>query len=160
MQFVWDSSFVTGLEEVDKQHFRLVELVNAFCELLEVKALTNDMIEYVFKELFDYTSYHFQEEEKIMRKGSIDPEFLKLHIKIHQEFLTKIRMMKNNVVVENVSILNHMSEFLINWLVAHILGMDKCTAAQLDEIKKGMSAGDAYKMSLADINEYQKKFFD
>ena len=66
--FNWNRSFLTGIADVDDQHFYLVGLINKFGDLLVKNKLTKENLETVFQELYDYTVYHFTEEEGIMRK--------------------------------------------------------------------------------------------
>lgn len=142
--FTWNNSFVTGIDDVDEQHFYLVGLINKFANLLVQNQLSEENIELVFQELYDYTVYHFQEEELLMTNAGIAAQFLSAHIKIHQDFLEKIRTMHEQVSLKNTATLKHLLDFLIHWLAYHILGMDQKTAKQLAAIKTGTSAEDAF----------------
>ncbi len=142
--FRWDSYFVTGIEEVDEQHLHLVGLINKFGELLAQNELRYEYINQVFKELKEYTIYHFKEEELLMEKVGIDAQFLKKHKAIHQEFISKLLHMEQHVSVDNVASMRHLLEFLTHWLVYHILGIDQNMACQMEAIKSGSSAQQAY----------------
>ncbi|WP_019612925.1 GGDEF domain-containing protein [Psychromonas ossibalaenae] len=142
--FCWDTYYITGLEEVDQQHFYMVKLINKFGDLLAQNELLMEDISRVFNELYDYTVYHFREEELMMRNAGIDPRFLSHHIETHQEFIYKLTTMNNEVSLDNPSSLRNLFEFLTQWLVYHILGMDQNMARQLEKIKSGCSAEIAY----------------
>lgn len=142
--FRWDSYFITGIKEVDDQHLYLVGLINKFGELLTQNELQYGYISQVFMELKEYTLYHFQEEELLMEEVGIEARFLKKHKEIHQEFITKLLHMEQQVSVDNVDSMRHLLEFLTHWLVYHILGIDQNMANQMEAIKSGVSAQQAY----------------
>ena len=150
--FIWDSTFVTGLEDVDEQHFYLVGLINKFGELLVSNNLTNEILENVFQELYDYTRYHFQEEEMSMKKGGLDPRFLSKHIAIHEEFLAQIKFMHPHISIADADSLRNLLDFLIHWLAYHILGIDQSMARQVAAIKNGSSAEEAYRIANAEVH--------
>ena len=92
--FVWDEHFVTGLEEVDKQHHRLVDVINQFGELLtQPEGIPFDKLETVFGELADYAQYHFAEEEMLMDARELDPRHLDHHKHEHANFLQEVTQM-------------------------------------------------------------------
>jgi len=142
--FRWDTYFATGIAEVDKQHFYLVGLINKFARLLTENELHFDDIERVFQELTEYTVYHFQAEEKMMEDAHIDSRAYAGHIKAHTDFLSKVTEMHAGISAENITAAKHLLDFLTHWLVYHILGMDQNMAKQLDSIKKGSTAEQAY----------------
>jgi hemerythrin len=66
--FEWRKNYETGIEELDKQHQRLFEIANNAYGLLKNEYRTDkydDIVE-IIKELKDYTTYHFTDEEKYM----------------------------------------------------------------------------------------------
>lgn len=142
--FRWDTYFATGIAEVDKQHFYLVALINKFARLLTENELHFDDIEPVFQELTEYTVYHFQEEEKIMADAHIDARSYTQHIIAHTDFLSKVTEMHAGISAENITAAKHLLDFLTHWLVYHILGMDQNMAKQIEAIKKGSTAEQAY----------------
>ena len=64
--FQWDKHFETGILEVDEQHHRLVDIINQFGDHLAKNELVSEDINLIIKELSDYTTYHFDEEETMM----------------------------------------------------------------------------------------------
>ena len=86
--FNLDSHFLTGLTDVDEQHYRLVELINRFGDAL---GQTQDEFEAefvaVFNELIEYTHYHFQEEESLMEKVGVDPRHVASQKSAHRQFV-------------------------------------------------------------------------
>ena len=150
--FIWDSSFVTGFDDVDAQHLYLVELINKLGKLLVRNEQSEKAIESIFQELYDYTLYHFQEEETLMKNAGIDSRFLSTHIKVHQDFLFKVTEMHEQLVVEYPATLAHLLDFLIHWLAYHILGMDQNMARQLAAIKSGCSTEQAFQVASTEVD--------
>jgi len=150
--FSWNTYFVTGIAEVDKQHFYLVELINQFAQLLTHNELQCDDIEDVFQALKAYSVYHFQTEEKLMEEAHIDPRFQTQHITAHADFLCKVTGMHEQMSAENLTSAGLLLDFLTHWLVYHILGMDQNMARQLDAINKGGTAEQAYRAERTDVD--------
>ena len=142
--FRWDAYFVTGLAEVDQQHFHLVELINKFGDSLLNNKLSLTDMEQIFQELREYTLYHFREEEGMMKKAGIDPHFLSEHIKVHSDFLFKVTVIHDQLSSEDPDASKHLFDFLTHWLVYHILGMDQNMARQLAAIENGSTAEQAF----------------
>ncbi|WP_415226918.1 GGDEF domain-containing protein [Psychromonas sp.] len=150
--FRWDTYFVTGIENVDKQHFYLVGLINKFADLLAQNELQFDDIESVFQELKEYTVYHFRAEEKMMEDVGIDPRFYNQHITAHLDFLFEVTYMHDQMSAKNITLARQLLDFLIHWLVYHILGMDQNMARQVEAIKKGCTADQAYQAERTEID--------
>ncbi len=142
--FVWKSYFATGIEEVDEQHLYLVELVNKFARLFANNQLCLEDIEQVFAELKEYADYHFQEEELLMKKSGVDAASLAEHIAAHQDFLAQVLVLHDAMLAGNTAAAKHLLDFLSNWLVYHMLGMDQQMARQLKAIEQGTTAEQAF----------------
>ena len=70
--FHWDKNFETGLSDVDQQHHHLLDIVNEFGDMLTENKIVSNDIERIFKQLFDYARYHFQQEEALMLEYAVD----------------------------------------------------------------------------------------
>ena len=82
--FIWDPRFVTGLETVDQQHHRLVDLINQLGEYM-VTDRSETGLE-VFPPADRLCRYHFAEEEQSCRDW-LDLRFVEPHVKRHHEFI-------------------------------------------------------------------------
>ena len=143
--FVWDTYFVTGIAEVDGQHFHLVELLNNFGHLITNNALRVEEVQRLFTELDEYAVYHFHEEEMIMKNAGIAAHFFVEHIQGHHLFLEKVADMRESIAVENLSSARQLLDFLTHWIIYHILGMDQNMARQLELIESGYTPEEAFK---------------
>ena len=142
--FKWTNNFETGIKTVDEEHFVLVGLINKLGSILTKQEV--DFFEYteLVKELVAYTAYHFSSEEKIMLDVGIDKRHYDSHIKKHIDFVTEISRASSEITSVDLDKMKNLIDFLINWLVYHILIDDQNMAAQLSAIKSGVSPSDAY----------------
>lgn len=140
--FQWSSLFETGLVDVDNQHRRLVELVNEFDR--NVNSGSSDNIDRVLQALADYTVYHFRCEEEIMARERVAEAHAAAHRATHQRFVqqvaTWIECRRRGEVIR----LQQLVDFLVNWLIFHILGDDQSMGWQVRAIRAGVSAQAAF----------------
>ena len=142
--FQWDQTFATGSPDVDRQHQYLVEIINRFGDLITRDAFDMQEIDKVCGQLMDYTNYHFAEEEELMASAGLDQRHITEHRRQHNDLVNEIKPLRNQLVEGDLAAGKHLFEFLINWLVFHILGTDMLMSKQIDDIKGGMTAAEAY----------------
>lgn len=143
--FQWDQSFLTGISDVDDQHHHLVNVINRFGDLVAGEQnVTPEQIEEVFRELSDYTHYHFSEEEAFMEASAIDQRHLILHKKAHQSFIHEIQANRKAIIPGDIFQAESVMKFLTHWLAYHILGTDQSMSRQIAAIKEGMSPATAF----------------
>lgn len=135
--FQWDKNFETGLAEVDKQHKRLVTVTNEFGVRVSRDDLNPDDLEEVFTELVEYTQYHFEEEEKLMAETQVDSRHAREHEQQHQSFLQDVTLMHQQMLTATDENARGLFQFLMNWLVYHIMGADMSLARQIAAIHQG-----------------------
>ena len=142
--FQWDQAFATGSPVVDRQHQYLVEIINQFGMLLTREASDTKEIDKVCTQLMEYTNYHFVEEEQLMASVGLDQRHIAQHRQQHNDLINEIEPLRNLLVKGDMVAGKHLFEFLINWLVFHILGTDMLMSKQIDDIQRGMTAAEAY----------------
>ncbi|MET0105457.1 MAG: GGDEF domain-containing protein [Sedimenticola sp.] len=142
--FRWDEHYLTGIEVVDEQHHRLVDILNRYSTLLTSDELDLESIEKVFSELADYADYHFREEEQLMQRIGIDERHFNLHHGEHRHFLQEVTALHASVSPEDASTTESVLKFLTCWLAYHILGSDQNMAKQVAAIESGVPASEAY----------------
>jgi diguanylate cyclase (GGDEF)-like protein/hemerythrin-like metal-binding protein len=143
--FQWDRHFVTGLDEVDKQHHQLVDLINRFSDALtDSKGTSGASMEKIFSELADYAHYHFTEEEGLMAKLSLDARHVEHHKQEHVSFLEEVVRIHSGITPESAGQERSLLRFLIYWLAYHILGSDQSMARQIASIQSGQTPEHAY----------------
>lgn len=116
----WENIYSVGIEEIDMQHKKLLEIINELDELLNAD-ITKSGIEAVLVELKEYIEIHFSTEEEYMEKYHY-PDLAE-HKMLHKEFIAKI---KNAECIEDATIEGiEVIDFLYNWLINHIMVEDK-----------------------------------
>lgn len=158
--FVWNKDFETNIPLVDEEHVHLVELINELIlEISNQEDLEMANISSVFNKLFDYTKYHFGDEESIMIESKLYPDFIREHAYNHKMFLQEVETLYNEFLdsKDYKKNLKDMIDFLINWLAFHILGQDKKMAKQIELMNQGYSAKQAFEMvdQIHESNETQ-----
>jgi len=141
--FSWDQRFETGITTVDSQHRHLVDLVNLAGDILLSGTAQEDEYQQLFKQLADYSVYHFNEEESLMAKAGVDLRHVEAHKTQHTEFLKQVTLMWNNRnISENPAAMLH--GFLSSWLTVHILGQDQEMARIINRMKSGIGTSESY----------------
>ncbi len=143
--FHWDSSFETGLSEVDEQHHHLVDVINRFGSMLmEAGTVSADEAEAVFTELASYAQYHFSTEESFMDRLGVDDRHVAKHRKEHADFIGDVTLIYKSISLDKPDACQPLLKFLVDWLAYHILGSDQAMALQVEAIEQGKSAAEAY----------------
>lgn len=143
--FRWNKYFDTGLGEVDQQHKVLVNLINRLNEsLIRRGEVSTQEVEAVFKELVEYTQYHFREEEAMMLREGLDTRFVDKHIRLHIDFLRQAIEMHDVILDRDHGSAKSMLDFLVHWLAFHILGIDRSMSRQVAAIRAGQTPASAF----------------
>jgi hemerythrin len=135
------SEFLTGIEAVDKQHQRLVHMVNQLDVMRKLRykesfqkqaALGN-----ILTEMIDYTISHFAFEESLMEDAQY--EFFQAHKRIHELFVSRAGEYKKRFDADE-DIMDELYDVLKRWLFNHIRNDDKAYApavtARLKSLEK------------------------
>ncbi|QNN59195.1 bacteriohemerythrin [Diaphorobacter ruginosibacter] len=116
---VWLPELDTGIDEIDRQHRRIVEYINTLHELRSThdrEALGN-----VIGEMVDYTISHFVFEESLMESAGY--LFSGPHKKVHELFTRRVAEMQTRFEAgEDVTAELH--GMLSRWLFNHIRNED------------------------------------
>ena len=123
--FKWTKDLETSIPLVDREHQKLVELLNKLYNAMK-RGEGTEVVGEIIGSLKRYTQTHFKNEEKLFEKlgyPKIDE-----HIKIHNNFVAKIvefeREFNSGSVALSIDIMN----FLRSWLKDHIAGDDQAYA--------------------------------
>ena len=120
--FVWTDKYSVGIQEVDDQHKRLVELVNDLYEAMTA-GRGSEVLGTVFNTLLAYTRTHFAEEEKLMQQCGF-PGFSE-HKQLHERLTQQVIDLGEQFREGKSSLTVHVATFLKDWLVKHIQGTDR-----------------------------------
>ena len=136
--FPWNENFNTGLQKIDEQHRRLVELLNLLASHLAFKS-DIPALNVIFDELAEYAAYHFEMEEAIWREFLADDPSIQGHKQIHDSFLTSILEIKAGKVHSTEHVIEQVLDFLTRWLATHILENDRYMAMVVMARQSGLS---------------------
>lgn len=121
----WDRTLELGIDEIDEHHRKLIDILNQCYQALMLNDHTRQLAEIV-KELQDYTQYHFEAEEKIMRDTGY--EAAGAHVEAHRQFVASIAEFNQRASAGESFVAIEVLTFLKEWLVAHILSTDRALA--------------------------------
>lgn len=128
----WDDSLLTGFEDVDLQHKKLIKIIDDVHTAMQLTAGEYALhMSKNLKRLTDYTLYHFSEEETFMKKSGY-PEF-DAHKQAHDAFIARINDQIGTLPQSNPDDGYQFYRFLGNWLIAHIAKADKAWAEWIRE---------------------------
>lgn len=123
--FKWSEIYKTGIEEIDTQHKRLIE-IGAKLEDMLAAGDSLDYYDYILEtieDLKDYTEYHFTYEEKRMEECGYAE--LGNHRIEHLYFIKRInKLSMQDIDSHQTSVITETLNFLAKWLFSHILQSD------------------------------------
>lgn len=122
-RFVWTKALDVGFEAMNEEHKRLIDRM----EMLRLEPKVSKEKQKVlqrFDELIDFTSVHFQDEEKLMKKLKY-PD-LDQHQKLHQSLIKTLQQYKKEYEDQKeIEIPKSVHDFLKLWLTSHIMLVDR-----------------------------------
>jgi hemerythrin-like metal-binding protein len=147
--FPWSDNFATGIEKIDEQHRRLIDLLNVLVGHLAFQS-DAPALGKIFDELKDYTAVHFSTEEAIWSAYFGDDAWAEWHRNAHGDFIGKLKDIKSRETEETADeVIEEIVQFLTHWLALHIIESDKRMAKVVLALPSGMSLAQA--KDLADI---------
>jgi len=124
----WDGSLEIGHQLIDEQHKNLVNIINRL-HALKVSGGGLEGMRRLLMELYNYSLYHFKEEEALMDK--MDRTLRDIHIQEHEQFILTLDEIAENVNSGDTSMGTPMLRWLVGWLLDHISVTDKQLVACL-----------------------------
>lgn len=130
----WSNQLSVGIQEIDTQHQKLVQLINGLHDHM-LAGDANDIMGKVLDRVIDYTGFHFGTEERLMSEHGYpeSPEHKHEHQKLVAtavDLQAKFRSGHAHITMETM-------HFLRDWLQHHIMQSDKAFGAFLKT--KGVS---------------------
>lgn len=137
--FPWTDNFATGIEAIDVQHQKLVELLNVLVRHMAFNA-DAPTLNSVYEQLRQYTIQHFADEECIWHEHFKDDPWEQWHKDAHQDFVDKIIEIKSRESELNLDqVIAEIVSFLTHWLALHIIESDKRMAKVVLALPSGIS---------------------
>jgi len=130
----WSSELSVNISEIDNQHKKLVDLINALHAAM-ISGKGKDVLEAIFSELIEYTKTHFSFEENLMGRHNYSD--ITSHKLAHKQLTEKVLGFYNDYKTGKIGLPVLIFSFLKDWLITHIAGTDKKYAPFLNA--KGVS---------------------
>jgi len=129
---IFSEKYMTGIPLIDGEHETLFEIIGDANDLVKAELLHDkyDEIVGILEKLKNYTKEHFQDEEEFME--SIHYKGIEAQKRAHEAFIDKLENIDLNEIENNPNeYLHNLLEFLLGWLINHILHTDKKIAEAL-----------------------------
>ena len=128
---VWDHVLSIGIDEIDDDHRRLIEIFNLLNHSV-AEGETQEYLEAVLEELINCTIWHFSHEERLMLKYGYSG--LTEHKEEHQELIQSVKELQQNILQTGRLEASEDLEFLERWLTQHILVDDMRLGSYLAQV--------------------------
>lgn len=118
--------YCIGIQLLDDEHRELFRIMDQANRLVKegVDRSSCDEIMDIIHELKTYTEYHFADEEEYME--SIHYEGLEAQRRAHRAFIGKVStIQREDIEQQPQQYMQSLMEFLLGWLINHILHTDK-----------------------------------
>ncbi|MFU8832495.1 MAG: EAL domain-containing protein [Wenzhouxiangella sp.] len=138
--FPWNDHFETGIAAIDRQHRRLVSLLNQVASVAVTDSVEINLDE-LLDELAAYARFHFEAEEAIWARRLEGEEVLADHRQVHAGFLETVQALYQPP--DRQETLHEILAFLTHWLACHILQDDREMALVLHHVDRGLSVAEA-----------------
>ena len=122
MLFVWDDKYRVGIQDIDQDHQRLVNLINDLYEAMQ-DGSGGALLLPVFSALRHYTETHFAKEEALMLRQKAPDT--KEHMQEHQKMISKLAELERRHRAGEAAISLQTLSFLRDWLKSHICIVDQ-----------------------------------
>lgn len=124
----WDDRLNLGVAEIDGQHQTLVGYCNVLVAAIQ-KGQGQAAVTATLTRLRDYTTIHFAAEERYMEQ--IGYPDLPAHREAHADMVRRVKEFQRRIYQHEDPAPAEVRAFLKDWLITHILGVDRKIAAFL-----------------------------
>jgi len=121
---IWSEMFSVRVPYIDNQHRKLIQIINNFYDALKDPEASMTIFQ-TLNELFHYTELHFKDEEEIMHLIQYPASKLEKHKLAHENITEQIFKLNDQLNRGDERTLYNLESFLNNWIIKHILEMDK-----------------------------------
>lgn len=126
----WSASLMVGHPDIDQQHQKLVEIANRLNAAMH-QGHGREATGPILNELVDYTVNHFAFEERLMKQTGYSRRAD--HEAEHQKLINEVSAFKRQFDNAKANVSIELMGFLRDWLVNHILKVDRHLAQELKE---------------------------
>ncbi len=118
----WNESFSVNVVEIDKQHQKLVGMINDLYDAMH-QGKGNDVLGKIIDGLISYAGTHFNTEERYFDQFGYSEA--NSHKREHSDFTAKVAEFNDGFKAGKLGLSIQVMNFLSDWLRNHIKGVDK-----------------------------------
>ena len=123
MAFIqWETGLSVGVAEIDKQHQKLIQLINDLGDAMK-QGKGQEAMGRILNELVSYTQVHFGTEERYFAQFQYPETYT--HKQEHVAFVKKAVELKDGFAKGQIGLSLQVMDFLCDWLKKHIKGTDQ-----------------------------------
>ena len=111
--FIWTEKFTSGLQEIDQQHKKIVDLINALNDIKNEEEQNINLYEIII-ELISYTKTHLSYEENLLKQHEC-PE-LASHKLEHDQLVKRTIDFQQKFIEGGAGLATEISLLLNDWL--------------------------------------------
>lgn len=123
----WRDEFVCGIDSIDREHKRLVEMVGEYRKAIE-GGRGSQQVDRLLFDLIRYTDEHFRNEERVWREHNVSSQ--KEHALLHENLRRQVVEMREKARSGRLKSEMLVYQFLVHWLLFHIQEHDKRAARE------------------------------
>lgn len=142
MYIEWDEKFTTGMEIVDTQHRGLIHILNGLYQSIG-DGRGEAALHGIFGELQRYADYHFDTEERLLKKHGVAPRHQAEHVIRHEAYRCRIEDFRARHEGGERLIPIQVLAFVSDWWLEHILTCDRIFETMADGVEGGKAASAA-----------------
>ncbi len=118
----WDDKYGVNVKEIDKQHQEIFKITNKLLNSI-ADGTGDEIVGDILQNLTDYITVHFRTEEYYFDKFNYSKS--STHKEEHRGFAKKVLEFKKKFEEGRESLHLEITNFLMNWLLNHLLISDK-----------------------------------
>ncbi len=127
----WAMVYSVNHPEIDEQHKVLIGMLNEMDAIITKEEFNYTNLIHTMECLEEYVKTHFSFEENLMLWQSY-PDIM-VHTKAHNIFRDKLQNTYVLDIEKPINFYNEMSQYLTDWLMNHIMNMDRHLGNYLKE---------------------------
>ena len=118
----WNDDLYLHLAEIDRQHLRLVKIINDLHEAM-LAGQSREKLGPLIAALSDHAATHFAFEESYFREFGYGEAAA--HEQAHETFRAKVSELEAGFAQGRPASAMHVLDFLTDWLIVHVQGEDR-----------------------------------
>ncbi len=133
MPILWRNEMSVGNDLIDQDHRYLLCLFNSIELVLSDKGLL-DQLPFYFDQLFEYTQFHFEREEKIQLKSGYAGYYE--HKQKHQKIIQRLGEVNEELKSGKADLKQDLLALVREWIVDHLIKTDKEMSQHLSKLPR------------------------